>query len=264
MMGSGIGSFLEGLAKGASLRRQMEAGALEEERMQLARNEDARAAEKFDLFKKDHEYEVSKRARDDTEHQQDRDYTLSERDYQERQRQLNAPAEQARREGVMAETDWKKLLLSEAQKDAPVKDLRRKKDTLQAESEIQTAEMARKDQELVQRSGQEALTRYNETVDKSFNIEKNDNGADVYVFDGKKYASPDEAKNAYRQKNPFFDNYLRSPQFNEIINNDIANGRIEEAKKKMEWTKFPGVRAGIETSGRILQAYTIGDIDAVN
>lgn len=264
MMGAGIGSFLEGLAKGVSLRRQMEAQALDEERMQIARNEDARAAEKFELFKKDHDYEVSKRSRDDTEHQQDRDYTLSERAYQEQQRQLNAPAEQAKREGVMADTELSKLKLSESQKDVPLKDLQRKKEMLETENALLTAERTRKDQELAKRSGQEALTRYNETVDKAIGIEKAENGADVYVFDGNKYASQDEARNAYRQKNPFFDNYLRSPQFNTVINNDIANGRLEEAKKKLEWTKYPGVRAGIETSGRILQAYTIGDIDSVN
>jgi|GEM_PF-3634221 len=275
MMGVGIGSFLEGLAKGASIRRSFDAQGLEEERLQLAREAAQRDAEKWNYEKgildkktqwatEDRDYELGKRSRDDAEHKQDRDYTLSEHDYMTKKHQLDAPAEAAQREGIIAQSDFNKLKLDEAKKDVPLKDLERKKSTLETESAIQTAERAKKDQMLLERGGQEALSRYNEVVDKNINIEKNDKGADVFVFDGKKYATKDEAQNAYQQSHPFLDNYLRSKQFNDIINNDVANGRLADAKQKMEWMKYPGVRQGIETSGRLLQAYHIGDIDSVN
>lgn len=275
-MADGIGgSFIEGLAKGAALRRSMQSQGLEEERLQLARDAAARDAEKWNYEKgildqsqkwktEDRDYQTKTRARDDAEHLKDRDYTLSERDYQTHQRELNAPAEAAQRQKMITDSEISNLKLSEDKKDVPVADLRRKKETLETESAILTAERDRKNQELLQRSGQEALDRYNQLVDKNINIEKGDKGSDVFVFDGKKYASQDEARSAYQKNHPFLDNYLRSKQFNDIINNDVANGRLQDAQKKMEWMKYPGVRQGIETSGRLLQAYHIGDIDSVN
>lgn len=268
MMGVGIGSFLEGLAKGAAVRRSIDSQGLEEERLQLAREAAARDAEKWNYEKgildqkqkwsaEDRDYELGKRSRDDAEHMQERDYTL-------KTRELNAPAEAAQRKKMITDSEISSLKLSEDKKDVPVADLRRKKETLETESAILTAERERKDQELLQRSGQEALDRYNQLVDKNINIEKGDKGSDVFVFDGKKYASQDEARSAYQKSHPFLDNYLRSKQFNDIINNDVASGRLQDAQKKMEWMKYPGVRQGIESSGRLLQAYHIGDIDSVN
>ena len=235
--GLGIGSFMDGLVKGAQVRRQMDRDKFDQDmaqkKLDLAVKQDDRAA-----------------------NQQTFDQDMRTKDFGLRQGQDTRAAKMDEFNLSRAKSD-QTYIEGERAAEAPVKAAQRKSiltgfaDTDEQRTKLRTA-------------GAEADKAYADKKAASIKVEADAEGKKTYSMDGKAFPTEQEATAAFEQRHgTAMDNYHRTvvPQVERM---KVQAGDIQGAEAWRKWNEDARVRKGIDTAGRLEMAFRSGDWDAVN
>lgn len=235
--GLGIGSFMDGLVKGAQVRRQMDRDKFDQEMAQ----------KKFDLTVKQD---------DRAANQQTFDQDLRTKDFGLRQGQDTRAAKMDEFNLSRAKSD-QSYIEGERAADAPVKAAQRK-------SVLTTFADADEQRTKLRTAGAEADKAYADKKAASIKVDTGADGKQTYSMDGKAFPTEQEATAAFEQRHgTAMDNYHRTvvPQVERM---KVQAGDIQGAEAWRKWNEDARVRKGIDTAGRLEMAFRSGDWDAVN
>lgn len=235
--GLGIGSFMDGLVKGAQVRRQMDRDKFDQDmaqkKLDLAVKQDDRAA-----------------------NQQTFDQDMRTKDFGLRQGQDTRAAKMDEFNLSRAKSD-QTYIEGERASDAPVKAAQRK-------SVLTTFADADEQRTKLRTAGAEADKAYADKKAASIKVEADAEGKKTYSMDGKAFPTEQEATAAFEQRHgTAMDNYHRTvvPQVERM---KVQAGDIQGAEAWRKWNEDARVRKGIDTAGRLEMAFRSGDWDAVN
>ena len=235
--GLGIGSFMDGLVKGANVRRQMD-------------------RDKFDQDMAQKRLDLSVKQDDRAANQQTFDQDMRTKDFGIRQGQDSRAAKMDEFNLSRAKSD-QTYIEGERAADAPVKAAQRKSvltgfaDADEQRTKLRTA-------------GAEADKAYADKKAASIKADTDADGKKTFSMDGKAFATEQEATAAFEQRHgTAMDNYHRTvvPQIERM---KAQAGDIQGAEAWRKWNEDARVRKGIDTAGRLEMAFRSGDWDAVN